>query len=84
MTYDQQISTWLEANRKNGTSLLQKLVQEPSIRYHEESTQAIVVEKCRQLGLDIDLWEIGDEELRNHHHFYCDRTNFKGNPNLVA
>ncbi len=84
MTYDQQISTWLEANRKNGIRLLQKLVQEPSIRYHEESTQAIVVEKCRQLGLDIDLWEIGDETLRNHHHFYCDRTNFIGNPNLVA
>ena len=84
MTYDQQISTWLEANRKNGIRLLQKLVQEPSIRYHEESTQAIVVEKCRQLGLDIDLWEIGDETLRNHHHFYCDRTNFTGNPNLVA
>ena len=84
MTYDQQISEWLQDNRRNGTKLLQKLVQEPSTRYHEESAQAIVIEKCRQLGLEIDLWEIGDEELRNHHHFYCDRTNFKGNPNLVA
>ena len=84
MTYDQQISEWLQDNRRNGTKLLQKLVQEPSTRYQEESTQAIVIEKCRQLGLEIDLWEIGDEELRNHHHFYCDRTNFKGNPNLVA
>lgn len=84
MTYDQQISEWLQANRRNGTKLLQKLVQEPSIRYQEESAQAIVIEKCRQLGLEIDLWEIGDEDLRNHHHFYCDRTNFKGNPNLVA
>ena len=84
MTYDQQISEWLQDNRRNGTKLLQKLVQEPSTRYQEESAQAIVIEKCRQLGLEIDLWEIGDEELRNHHHFYCDRTNFKGNPNLVA
>ena len=22
--------------------------------------------------------------LRNHPYFYCDRKNFKGNPNLVA
>lgn len=84
MTYEQQISEWLHANRRNGIKLLQKLVQEPSTRYHEESTQAIVVEKCRQLGLEIDLWEIGDEQLLKSHHFYCDRTNFKGNPNLVA
>ncbi len=84
MTYDQQISEWLQTNRRNGIQLLQKLVQERSTRYHEESAQAIVIEKCRQLGLEIDLWEIGDENLRNHHHFYCDRTNFKGNPNLVA
>ena len=47
----QQISSWLQDNRKNGIRLLQKLVQEPSKRYHEESAQAIVVEKCRQLGL---------------------------------
>lgn len=84
MTNEMKISEWLHMNRKSGITLLQKLVQEPSTRYHEESTQAIVVEKCRQLGLEIDLWEIGDEQLRNHHHFYCDRTNFKGNPNLVA
>lgn len=84
MTYKQQIDSWLQDNRRNGIRLLQKLVQERSTRYHEESTQAIVIEKCRQLGLEIDLWEIGDETLRNHHHFYCDRTNFSGNPNLVA
>lgn len=84
MTYRQQISSWLQDNRRNGIRLLQKLVQEPSTRYHEESAQAIVIEKCRQLGFEIDLWEIGDEDLRNHRHFYCDRTNFKGNPNLVA
>lgn len=84
MTYAEQISFWLQDNRKNGIQLLQKLVQEPSKRYHEESAQAIVVEKCRQLGLDIDLWEIGDEALRSHAYFHCDRKNFKGNPNLVA
>ncbi|KON69720.1 acetylornithine deacetylase [Peribacillus butanolivorans] len=82
--YEAKISTWLNENRTNGIRLLQKLVQEPSKRGQEGSAQAIVVEKCRQLGLEIDLWEIGDEKLRNHPHFYCDRKDFKGNPNLVA
>ncbi|MFJ7682636.1 peptidase [Peribacillus butanolivorans] len=82
--YEEKISTWLNENRTNGIRLLQKLVQEPSKRGQEGSAQAIVVEKCRQLGLEIDLWEIGDEKLRNHPHFYCDRKDFKGNPNLVA
>lgn len=84
MEYATEISSWLQTNRKQGIQLLQKLVQEPSKRYHEESAQAIVVEKCRQLGLEIDLWELGDDALRNHPYFYCDRKNFKGNPNLVA
>ncbi|MCZ0871335.1 peptidase [Peribacillus sp. AS_2] len=82
--YEEKIRTWLNEHRMNGVQLLQKLVQEPSKRGQEGSAQAIVVEKCRQLGLEIDLWEIGDEQLRKHPHFYCDRRDFKGNPNLVA
>ncbi|WP_349728205.1 peptidase [Peribacillus frigoritolerans] len=82
--YEEKIRTWLKGHRMNGVQLLQKLVQEPSKRGQEGSAQAIVVEKCRQLGLEIDLWEIGDEHLRKHPHFYCDRRDFKGNPNLVA
>ncbi|MCK1991133.1 peptidase [Peribacillus muralis] len=82
--YEDKIRTWLADSRTKAIQLLQKLVQEPSKRGQEGSAQAIVVEKCRQLGLEIDLWEIGDEQLRNHPHFYCDRKDFKGNPNLVA
>ena len=82
--YEEKISMWLKEHRSDGIKLLQKLVQEPSKRGKEGGAQAIVVEKCRQIGLDIDLWEIGDGELRNHPHFYCDRKDFKGNPNLVA
>lgn len=84
MTNDEFITSWIQANRKNGIRLLQKLIQEPSKRYNEERAQAVVVEKCRQLGLDIDLWEIGDDTLWQHPYFHSDRSNFKGNPNLVA
>lgn len=84
MTHEQNIHNWLNQNRMRGITLLQRLVQEPSKREQEGRAQAIIVEKCRELGLSIDLWELGDEALRNHPHFYCDRMDFRGNPNLVA
>jgi acetylornithine deacetylase len=78
------IKQWLKENRARGARLLQILVRENSTRGNESSTQAIVIEKCRQLGLTLDIWEIGGKELRNHPAFCCDRQSFEGNPNLVA
>lgn len=43
------------------------------------------MEKCRQLGLGIDLWELDDmPELKKHPSYHCDRESFIGSPNLVA
>ncbi|WP_066061320.1 peptidase [Neobacillus soli] len=79
-----QIKQWLKENRARGARLLQILVRENSTRGNESSTQAIVIEKCRQLGLTLDIWEIGGDELKNHDAYFCDRQSFEGNPNLVA
>ncbi len=79
-----KIKTWLKENRPRGINLLQRIVQENSIRGNESSTQAVIIEKCRQLGLKLDIWEIGDDDLKNHPFFFCDRGSFEGNPNLVA
>lgn len=78
------VRQWLKDNRARGARLLQKLVQEDSTRGKESIAQAIVIEKCRQLGLELDIWEIGQAALFQHPAFYCDRKDFKGNPNLVA
>jgi acetylornithine deacetylase len=78
------IKQWINENRVRGARLLQKLVQENSTRENESSAQAIIIEKCRRLGMNLDIWEIGDEELRSHPAFHCDRKNFKGNPNVVG
>ena len=80
----EKIRACLQERFPEGINWLQKLVQEPSKRGQEGSTQAIVAEKCRELGLEIDLWEIDDEKLKNHPKFFCDRDNFTGSPNLVA
>lgn len=78
------VKQWLKDNRARGARLLQVLVQENSTRGNESSTQAIVIEKCRQLGLELDIWEIGGPALTNHPAYCCDRQSFEGNPNLVA
>ncbi|MFJ5715188.1 peptidase [Neobacillus sp. NPDC093127] len=79
-----RIKQWLKENRARGARLLQVLVQENSTRGKESSTQAIVIEKCRQLGLTLDIWELDGDELKDHPAYFCDRKSFDGNPNLVA
>lgn len=78
------IKNWLKVYRGKGTRLLQKLVQEGSVRGKESSAQAIIIEKCRELGLLLDIWELGDKELLSHTAFCSDRGNFADNPNVVG
>ncbi|MGM0776559.1 MAG: peptidase [Bacillota bacterium] len=79
-----KIKQWMEENKQRGTRLLQQLVQEGSIRGNESSAQAVIIEKCRKLGLTLDIWEIGKEQLIKHPAFCSDRKDFSGNPNVVA
>ncbi|MEH7245202.1 peptidase [Neobacillus niacini] len=81
---EEAIKQWLKDNRARGTRFLQILVQENSIRGNESSAQAVIIEKCRQLGLNLDIWEIDRDEIKNHEAFCCDRDSFEGNPNVVA
>lgn len=75
-----KIKQWLEENKQRGTRLLQQLVQEGSIRGNESSAQAIIIEKCRKLGLTLDIWEIGKEQLIMHPAFCSDRKDFFRKP----
>ncbi|CAM4051841.1 peptidase [Mesobacillus thioparans] len=75
---------YIKENRIKGTRLLQKMVQEPSTRGEESGAQAVVIEKCRELGFEMDIWEIGGDGLAGHPAFCSDRSNFKGNPNAVG
>jgi acetylornithine deacetylase len=81
---EQKVRNYIKENRIRGTRLLQKLVQEPSTRGDESGAQAVIIEKCRELGLEMDIWEIGDNGLTVHPAFCSDRKNFNGNPNAVG
>lgn len=85
MTNKETVREWIQNHEHEAVQLLKKLVQQRSIRGNEGKAQAIVVEKCRELGLEIDLWEIDeDPAVKKHPGFHCDRSDFSGNPNLVA
>lgn len=84
MNVEASIKQWLYNHEQDGIDLLQKLVQEPSKRGREAKAQAIIMEKCKQLNLKIDCWELEGDTLRQHPQFHCDRSDFSGNPNLAA
>jgi acetylornithine deacetylase len=84
LEYEHLVRKWLKENQTKGIKLLQLLVQENSTRGKESSAQAIMIEKCRQLGLQLDIWEIDRNDLVRHPSFFCDRKDFNGNPNVVA
>ncbi|WP_201713223.1 peptidase [Rossellomorea arthrocnemi] len=74
----------IEEKKKRTIKLLQRLVQEDSVRENESKAQAIIIEKCRKLGMELDIWEINEIDIENHPFYRCDRKNFKGNPNVVG
>jgi acetylornithine deacetylase len=80
----QLIKNKLNEKKKSTVELLQKLVQEDSTRGNEYRAQAVIIEKCRELGMELDIWEVQDPELKEHPFYRSDRTDFKGNPNLTA
>jgi acetylornithine deacetylase len=84
MQAEKKIKEWLDVNRSKGIRFLQRLVQEGSTRGNESKAQAIIIEKCRKLGLSLDIWEIGEDVLLKHPVFCSDRTDFTGNPNVVG
>ncbi|WP_096154399.1 peptidase [Bacillus sp. FJAT-45066] len=79
-----EVENWLLDNEPRMIKLLQRLVQEPSTQGVESAAQAIIVETCRELGLQLDIWEPGGEQLKKHPYFVTTRKNFSNSPNVVA
>lgn len=79
-----EIRQWVRKNRGKAVTLLQRLVQEKSVSGKESSAQAIVIEVCRELGLEIDIWEPDSKVLKGNENFVSTRENFFDSPNVVA
>jgi acetylornithine deacetylase len=63
---------------------LQALVRVPSVTGYEGAVQAVVAEKMRQLGLEVDVWEPTVEELAPHALHVGEFTSLANRPNVVG
>lgn len=80
----QEIQSWIVKNKGKAVKLLQRLVQEKSVQGNESSAQAVVIEACREMGLEIDIWEPDGKILKEHENFVSTREYFSDSPNVVA
>ena len=53
---EQKVREYIQNTRRKSARYLQRLVQEESVRGRESKAQAIIIEKCRELGLKMDIW----------------------------
>lgn len=80
----ENINEWIDKSEQKAVKLLQRLVQEKSVQGSESAAQAIVVEVCRELGFQIDIWEPNFKELEKNENFISNRKDFVNSPNVVA
>lgn len=74
----------IEKERAAATQLLQEWVREPSVQGEERSIQEKIAQRLHAMGMEVDLWVMGGEELLKHPYFVSPRSEFSGSPNVVA
>ncbi|QEO61223.1 peptidase [Bacillus altitudinis] len=79
-----RIRNWMKDHQDEAITLLQQMVQCDSTQGNEEDVQQIVANKLSAIGFDVDVWEIGDDELLEHPYFYSPRRSFQGSPNVAG
>jgi acetylornithine deacetylase len=74
----------LQKGRDAATMLLQEWVRYRSVSGAEQSIQESIASRLASMGLDVDLWVMGGEELVSHPYFVSPRTVFEDSPNVVG
>jgi acetylornithine deacetylase len=82
--YKKVIQDYISDHKAKTIELLKQLVMENSVSGNESKAQAIVLEKLRELDLDLDVWEPDLKEMKEHPYFISTRDSFTGSPNIVA
>ncbi|PGL70903.1 peptidase [Bacillus sp. AFS055030] len=82
--YKKVIQDYISEHKEEIIDLLKQLVMENSVSGNESKAQAIVLEKLRELELDLDVWEPDLKEMKEHPYFISTRDSFTGSPNIVA
>src|SRR5699024_4478308 len=84
MAVKEKLKEWMKENEQKYIDLLQKMVQSDSTQGNEKAVQEIVAAHLTSLGLDVDLWNLDGERLKNHEYFYSSRDSFADSVNVVG
>jgi acetylornithine deacetylase len=84
MSNTELILNYIDAQTGNAAELLSKLVQQASTQGNEQGVQAIVIEKLKSLGLEVDVWDPEYSVLATNPYFVPSRKSFAGSPNVVG
>src|SRR5690606_16961573 len=90
-----RVLEWIEGNEEAVISFLQELIRIPSVNpwfqdepgpSHEDEVQAVIAERLRVLGAEVEQWEPDADELSGYEGrpgYYAGRR-FEGRPNQAA
>lgn len=79
-----RIRQWLQDHAGEAANFLSFLIKAESTAGLERQAQELVAKKFDELGMDVDVWEQGGDELLKHPYFCSPRTDFTGSPNVVG
>ncbi len=79
-----KIKEYISGHKQSASQFLSRLVQEDSTRGQESKAQAVIIERCRALGLKMDIWELSAADLSAHSAYCSDRNDYAGNPIAVG
>lgn len=74
----------VEANRDYAMQLLQEMIRTPSLSGSEGDMQQLVAREFRKLQLDVDEWDISEDDLRTHPAYIQTPHGSHGRPNVVG
>ena len=82
---EQRICAAVEASRQGLIDLTAALIRTESVTGHEGPVQALLAERARAIGLEVDVFEPDLAQLAAHPAFHpVEGLDFAGRPNVVA
>lgn len=79
-----QVEAYVDAHAKDAIAFLQKMIQQPSVQGNEKGVQEVVIERLKNLNLQVDVWDPKYDELSTHPYFVASRNSYQGSPNVVG
>ncbi|NIM45133.1 MAG: ArgE/DapE family deacylase [Nitrososphaeria archaeon] len=74
----------IEKHRDEIVGFLKKIIQIPSVTGEEKEIQEFFAAKLQEMGLEVDVWEPREEELRRHPAYMPSKKDYRDRPNVVG